>query len=157
MKPVLIAALLGLATTPAFAEGTHGGGHGDAMEVGMPGTAQDATRQIAVSLIETDDGQMLIEPRQLDFKAGETVLFTITNNGDFEHEFVLDTLVRNAEHKALMEQFPEMEHADPNAVRLQPGETGTIAWTFANAGAFEFACLMAGHYEAGMYGPIAVN
>jgi uncharacterized cupredoxin-like copper-binding protein len=157
MKPMMIAAFLALATTPAFAEGTHGGGHGDAMEVGTPGTEQDATRQIAVSLIETDDGEMLIEPRQLDFKAGETVLFAITNNGEFEHEFVMDTFDNNAKHKELMEQFPEMEHADPNALRLQPGESGTISWTFANAGAFEFACLIPGHYESGMHGALTVN
>ena len=33
-----------------------------------------------------------------------------------------------------MEKFPEMEHDDPNAIRLAPGETGEIVWTFANAG-----------------------
>ncbi len=36
---------------------------------------------------------------------------------------------KNAEHKALMEKFPEMEHEDPNAVRLEPGKAGTIIWT----------------------------
>lgn len=168
MKPLITAALLALATTPAFAAGTHGGGHGDAMEVGTPGTEQTGfsgllkswlggTTQVEVSLIETDDGEMLIEPRQLDFKAGEMVLFTITNNGDYEHEFVMDTFENNAKHKELMEQFPEMEHADPNALRLKPGETGTLTWTFANAGDFEFACLIPGHYESGMHGALNVN
>lgn len=156
MNPIITAALLALATTPAFASGTHGGGHG-AMEVGTPAMAEDATTQIAVSLFETDDGDMLIEPGELDFAAGETVLFTITNNGDYEHEFVMDTIENNEKHKELMEQFPEMEHADPNALRLQPGETGTIAWTFANAGTFEFACLIPGHYQSGMHGALSVN
>lgn len=153
---MILTAYILLATTPAFAGGTHGGGHDNAMEVGTPATAQDATTPIAVSLFETDDGEMLIEPRQLDFKAGETVLFTITNNGDYEHEFVLDTIDNNVKHKELMQQFPEMEHADPNALRLQPGESGTIAWTFSNAGTFEFACLIPGHYESGMHGELTV-
>lgn len=157
MKLMKIAALLAMTTTPAFAEGTHGGGHGDPMDIGIPGNDQSGTTQIEVSLFETDDGEMLIEPRQLDFKAGETVLFTITNNGEYEHEFVMDTFDNNAKHKELMEQFPEMEHADPNALRLQPGETGSIAWTFANAGAFEFACLIPGHYQSGMHGALTVN
>jgi uncharacterized cupredoxin-like copper-binding protein len=157
MKPIITAVLLSLATPPGFAAGTHGGGHGDAMEVGTPATAEDATTQIAVSLFETDDGDMLIEPGELDFAAGETVLFTITNNGDYEHEFVMDTIQNNEKHKELMEQFPEMEHADPNALRLQPGETGTFAWTFANAGTFEFACLIPGHYQSGMHGALSVN
>jgi uncharacterized cupredoxin-like copper-binding protein len=56
-----------------------------------------------------------------------------------------------------MEEFPEMEHDDPNAVRLEPGATGEILWTFSNTGTFEYACLILGHYEAGMYGPATVN
>ena len=69
----------------------------------------------------------------------------------------MDTLDNNAKHKALMAKFPEMEHDDPNAIRLQPGEEGTIVWNFANAGSFEFACLIPGHYESGMHGALTVN
>jgi uncharacterized cupredoxin-like copper-binding protein len=55
-----------------------------------------------------------------------------------------------------MEKFPEMEHADPNAIRLAPGARGEIIWTFANAGEFSFACLVPGHYDSGMKGDISV-
>lgn len=157
MKLAFTTILLALTVTPALAGGTHGGGHGDMMEVGMPAKKQAGMTKVKVSLIETEDGEMLFEPRNLDFKAGETVQFTITNNGENEHEFVMDTIAKNAEHKELMAKFPEMEHDDPNAVRLQPGEKGTIVWTFANAGTFEFACLIPGHYEAGMHGALTVN
>ena len=37
----------------------------------------------------------------------------------------------------------------------QPGKTGEIVWTFNRAGDFDFACLIAGHYQAGMVGKIA--
>ncbi|NDW02705.1 plastocyanin/azurin family copper-binding protein, partial [Salipiger sp. PrR002] len=30
-------------------------------------------------------------------------------------------------------------------------------WTFGEPGTFEFACLLPGHYEAGMHGPLTVN
>ena len=119
------------------------------MEIGMT--------KVKVSLTESDDGEMLFEPRELNFKAGETVQFTITNDGEVEHEFVMDTLENNAKHKELMAKFPEMEHDDPNAIRLQPGERGSIVWTFVNADNFEFACLIPGHYEAGMHGALTVN
>ena len=99
----------------------------------------------------------VVRERELSFAAGETVRLVITNKGELEHEFVMDTVEANAEHKELMARFPEMEHDDPNAVRLQPGETGEILWTFTNAGEFEFACLMLGHYEAGMHGPLNVT
>ncbi|MFT6121234.1 MAG: putative cupredoxin-like copper-binding protein [Yoonia sp.] len=157
MKLVLAITLLALTITPAFSGGTHGGGHGEMMDIGMPAKKTVGMTNVKVSLLETDDGEMLFEPRNLTFKAGETVRFTITNDGDAEHEFVMDTLENNAKHKELMARFPEMEHDDPNAVRLQPGEKGTIIWTFANAGTFEFACLIPGHYEAGMYGALTVN
>ena len=90
-------------------------------------------------------------------KAGETVRLAIENIGEQEHEFVMDTVAAVAEHKELMNKFPEMEHDDPNAVRLAPGEKGEIVWTFVNAGSFQFACLIPGHYEAGMHGPLSVN
>jgi uncharacterized cupredoxin-like copper-binding protein len=157
MKLVLATTLLALTISPAFAGGTHGGGHGEMMEVGMPANKTGGMTKVKVSLIETADGEMLFEPRQLDFKAGETVIFTITNDGEADHEFVMDKLENNAKHKELMAKFPEMEHDDPNAIRLQPGENGTIVWTFANAGRFEFACLIPGHYEAGMHGALIVN
>jgi uncharacterized cupredoxin-like copper-binding protein len=34
---------------------------------------------------------------------------------------------------------------------------GTLIWKFAQAGTVEFACLIPGHYEAGMKGSIRVD
>jgi len=36
------------------------------------------------------------------------------------------------------------------------GKTGEIVWTFNRGGEFDFACLIAGHYQAGMVGKISV-
>ncbi|WP_299843691.1 cupredoxin family protein [uncultured Jannaschia sp.] len=149
---ILTTALMALAA-PVFADG----GHGDEMAVGMPGDAAQVDRTVEVSMVETENAEMLFEPSDLSFEKGETVRIVITNTGYLEHEFVLDTSGEITEHKALMEEFPEMEHDDPNAVRLEPGETGEIVWTFANDGAFEYACLIPGHYESGMHGPLVVN
>ncbi|MBQ4825668.1 MULTISPECIES: copper-binding protein [unclassified Leisingera] len=156
MNKILSAAILGaLAAAPAFAAGTHGGGHHDEMEVGKPGEAAHADREIAVTMKETDDGEMIFEPSGFSFTKGETIKFVITNAGELEHEFVLDTAERNVHHKELMAKM-DMEHDDPNSVRLDAGATGEIIWTFSNLGTFEFACLIPGHYESGMHGPVAV-
>jgi len=40
--------------------------------------------------------------------------------------------------------------------RVSPGKTGEIVWTFNRAGTFEFGCLIAGHFAAGMVGTIVV-
>lgn len=159
MKTTLLAtALLFLfGAETVLANGSHEGGHDEKMEVGQPAEPASGIRTIQVKLMETEEGEMVFEPRNLEFQAGETVRLAISNAGQEEHEFVMDTVVAVAEHKKLMEKFPEMEHDDPNAVRLAPGEKDEILWTFTNAGDFQFACLIPGHYEAGMHGELNVN
>ena len=61
------------------------------------------------------------------------------------------------EHAALMQKFPEMEHADGNMLSLSPGKTGEIVWQFTHSGTVDFACLQPGHMEAGMIGKVAVK
>ena len=161
MKLVIAAALMALAPSVAFASGTHAGGHGhgdmhDEMMVGQPGDASEVDRTINIVMRETDDGDMLFEPNSLSIKAGETIRFHVVNKGELEHEFVLDHHEKMMEHKALMEKFPEMEHDDPNAIRLQENRDGDVVWKFTKAGDFEFGCLIPGHYEAGMKGSITV-
>ncbi len=158
MKTLLLSTTLSLALSgAAMAAGTHAGGHShEMMAIGEPAVGE-ATRTIEVTMRETDDGAMVFEPAQLDFSEGETVRIVVTNEGELDHEFVMDSPDKNIEHKALMEKFPEMEHDDPNAVHLEPGATGEILWTFSNQGTFEFACLIPGHYDVGMHGPITVN
>ena len=61
------------------------------------------------------------------------------------------------EHLEQMRKFPDMEHDEPSKVTLAPGKQGEIVWQFTKAGAVNFACLMPGHYEAGMKGQVKVN
>lgn len=137
-----------------LAGGEHTDGH--ALQIGSPAETE-VSRTIEITMKETDEGAMIFEPKVLNFDAGESVKLVIINQGELEHEFVMDTPASIMEHKLLMEEFPEMEHDEPNAVRLQPGETGEILWTFSDKGEFEFACLMLGHYESGMTGTLTVS
>lgn len=152
-----------LSTSLSFATGSHTGSHDEETKVedgkmaaGKPGEASAVTRTVEVKMYETDDGEMLFEPNAFSVKQGEIIRFAITNAGENEHEFVLDTFEKNQEHKAVMAKFPEMEHDDPNSVRLEEGEKGEIIWNFSNSGEFEFACLIPGHYESGMKGALSV-
>jgi uncharacterized cupredoxin-like copper-binding protein len=70
---------------------------------------------------------------------------------------VLGTIKELKEHAALMRKFPEMEHADPNQVSVDPGMTGELVWQFTRDGTFDFACLVPGHFEAGMVGNVRVD
>ena len=152
MKKLLLSTSLVLfASTGAFADVGHA-----KMAVGMPGHTAKVDRSIDVTLLENDEGEMLIESEEMTIKQGETIRFNITNKGELEHEFVLDTLENNAEHKIEMAKM-DMEHDDPNRIRLDPGATGEVVWTFANAGTFEVACLIPGHYESGMHRAVSVG
>ncbi len=155
-------AALSIFATSAIASGTHDGGHAAAgaveeYSIGTKGDKAKAKRNINISLRETDDGEMLIEPKVLMFRKGETVALNFTNVGKTDHEFVMDTEEAVQEHKKVMEKNPDMVHADDNTMRLAPGEKGQIVWTFSKDGNFTFACLIPGHYEAGMHGIIKIS
>ena len=70
---------------------------------------------------------------------------------------MLATEAANRKHAELMKKFPDMEHDDPNAVRLSPFASGAILWKFTKRGAFEYACLIPGHRDAGMHGEVIVK
>jgi uncharacterized cupredoxin-like copper-binding protein len=60
-------------------------------------------------------------------------------------------------HAALMLKHPNMEHDEPWMAHVEPGRSADLIWTFNRAGEFEFACLLPGHYQAGMRGTIRVR
>ncbi len=99
---------------------------------------------------------MRFTPDKLEVKRGETIKFVLRNDGAVMHEFVLGTKKELDEHAALMVRFPTMEHSEPYMAHVAPGKTGEIIWTFNRAGDFDFACLIAGHYSAGMVGKVKV-
>lgn len=156
MKTVTFALLFAALASPVLASGTHSDGHADAMAVGEPGKKAKATQTIRVTMKETDDGQMIFAPNDFKVRQGQTVVFAIKNSGELDHEFVLDQEDKVMEHKAMMEKFPEMEHDDPNAIRLAPGKSGEVVWKFTNDGTFKVACLVPGHYASGMHGSVIV-
>ena len=45
----------------------------------------------------------------------------------------------------------------PTGRHSTPGASTQIIWRFSKPGSFEFACLIPGHYEAGMHGIVTVR
>ena len=156
MKIYTLALALAAIAGPALASGSHAGGHGEKMAVGEPGDKSKVTQTIRVSMKETEDGKMLFQPAVIKVRKDQTVKISIKNAGQSDHEFVLDKEDKILEHKKVMEKFPEMEHADANSLRLTAGQSGEIVWKFTTGGEFKFACLIPGHYEAGMHGDVTV-
>jgi uncharacterized cupredoxin-like copper-binding protein len=138
--------------------GAHGDGRHAAKQVkeqkpwGIAGERSAAKRSIEVGM--GDD--MRFRPARIQARLGETVRFVIRNRGQVMHEFVIGTRPELDAHAAMMLKFPDMEHDEPYMAHVPPGRTAEIVWTFNRAGDFDFACLIAGHYQAGMTGTIQV-
>ncbi|SDY95626.1 cupredoxin domain-containing protein [Citreimonas salinaria] len=156
MKTHILASAVVLASTVAFAAGSGDHSHDESRPVGQPGSLAEVDRTVDIRMNETADG-MVFDPDELVVSEGETIRFDVSNIGDLAHEIVLGTKENNLAHKQEMAEMGQMDHDDPNALHLAPGEDGEIIWTFSNAGSFQFACLIPGHMEAGMHGPITVE
>ncbi|MDO8386831.1 MAG: cupredoxin family protein [Polaromonas sp.] len=158
LPPALVALLLAGAATLSFAHGDDPKTHKPAAvtkeqkDWGIAGDAGSVTRTVNLTM----DDNMRFTPDKLSFKQGETVRFVIRNKGKLLHELVIGTKKELDEHAAMMLKFPAMEHEEPYMAHVSAGKTGTLIWTFNRPGEFDFACLIAGHYQAGMVGKISV-
>jgi uncharacterized cupredoxin-like copper-binding protein len=132
--------------------GHHRGAHA-ATAFGHPGDRAKVSR--TVNLAMSDD--MRFAPSRLVVRRGETVRFVLRNDGKALHEMVLGTEADLRRHAEQMRAAPDMAHAEANMVHVAPGAQRQLVWTFAQPGEFAFACLIPGHYEAGMKGKVVVE
>lgn len=120
---------------------------------GREGNPNRVTRTIRLDMSD----RFRFTPADVTVKQGETIRFVVSNRGRQLHEMVLGTTEELKEHAELMRKFPNMEHADANMAHVKPGAKGEIVWQFTKPGRYEFACLLPGHYEAGMVGKVVVR
>ena len=124
--------------------------HDDTSAFGVAGDPAEADRTIEVEATD----ELAFEPESIEVEAGETVTFVVTNAGKLPHEFVLG----DAEYQEMHEE--EMSSGGghgSSGISIAPGSTAEITWTFTEAGSFEFACHVEGHYPGGMRGTIQVS
>ncbi len=151
---------LAFACTPATVAFAHGeAAHAppatistDEHAFGVQGDPKAATRTVAVTMDDT----MRFTPASIAVRQGETITFVIRNTGKVLHELVIGTTADLLQHAEMMRKHPGMEHDEPFMSHVKPGGTGRLTWRFTKSGDFAFACLVPGHYEAGMKGVIAV-
>ena len=157
---LLAAALAGLSLSSAFAHSSHPhGSHANAparvaeTPYGQPGDPKKVSRTITVEMADT----MRFSPATITVQRGETVRLRAVNNGKVLHELVLGTPEEIRKHWEAMKRQPNMAHDEPHMVHVDPGQRGELVWQFTRAGEFQFACLLPGHFEAGMVGKVVVR
>lgn len=123
----------------------------DGFAFGEPAEPSDADRVIEV---EAND-DLTFGPNEFEVSVGETIQFEITNSGVLPHDFTIGDEQAQEAHEEEMAEGG-MEHSDPNAVVLEPGETETLTWKFTETGTVLIGCHQPGHYAGGMTGTIEV-
>jgi len=108
-------------------------------------TASSGKQPVDVQVTLTE---FKIDSSVTDFTVGTPYHFIVTNKGTVAHDWMIMPQGEQDASKALIKV------ADTD---LQPGKTVTRDFTFTQAGGLEFACHVAGHYEAGMHTSITVK
>lgn len=152
---VAVAALLVSATAQAHGPQAHD--HGSNLEMvetefGRTGDPKKVTRTVDIEMLDT----MRFKPDSITVRQGDTLRLRVRNAGKVLHELVIGTDKELQEHAELMKKHPDMEHDEPYMAHIDPGKRGEIVWQFTRTGDFKFACLIPGHFEAGMVGTIKV-
>ncbi|MGV3742790.1 MAG: cupredoxin domain-containing protein [Burkholderiaceae bacterium] len=119
---------------------------------GKQGDPKKAARTIAIDMNDT----MRFTPSEITVKQGETIRFVVKNKGKLLHEMVIGTMEELKETHEMIKKHPDMEHEEPYMTHVSPGKQETMVWQFTKAGEFYYACLIPGHFEAGMIGRIKV-
>ena len=160
MKGLLVACFAAmLVTGTALAHEQHPGAKAfdyskaEAQPFGIAADPRKAKRTVTVDMSDT----MRFSPAELRIRQGDTVRFVVRNRGKLMHEMVIGTMADLKAHAEMMKKHPGMEHDEPHMAHVAAGRTGEIGWRFTRAGEFHFACLLPGHFEAGMVGRILVE
>ena len=107
------------------------------------------------------DDQMRFTPSNIEVKQGETIRFVVHNAGQTTHEMVLGSDTEIRDHAEFMKQSAnhDMNHDHDTgiAISVPPDEKGELVVQFKEATTLQLACLIPGHYDAGMRGTIQVS
>jgi uncharacterized cupredoxin-like copper-binding protein len=141
----LIATMAGVAA----AESTHT--HKEPSSTGAG--ARAASRTIEVVMHDN----MRFTPSAIEAKPGETLRIVARNAGQIDHELVIGSDRAIREHAEAMKRGGGHKHGGTgNAITVAPGKSGELVVTFREPAVLQMACLIPGHYEAGMRGTVAV-
>jgi uncharacterized cupredoxin-like copper-binding protein len=135
----------------------HGHSHGN--DQGHTDSAAPLAQVVSRSIDVRMDDTMRFAPDTLQVQVGETIRFVVHNAGKVAHELVLGTDADIRAHAEDMKKGTDHSHshAGAAAISVAPGQTGELVVTFPKTGTLQMACLIPGHFEAGMKGQLKVS
>lgn len=120
-------------------------------------TREDVDRIVTISMRDNE-----FEPDRLDARRGETITFRFRNRGDVRHDAFIGNAAAQRDHERdarMADDDGHGGHAEEaaDAITVEPGDTGTLTYTFDESAAILIGCHEPGHYEAGMVVTIGVE
>jgi uncharacterized cupredoxin-like copper-binding protein len=155
MVGAVLALCAGIVAAHDKAHSAKAPGHAKAEETPFGRAADPKKAKRTVRLEMTDE--MRFKPAHVTVKRGEAIRFLPVNRGQVMHEMVLGTMDELKKHAEMMKNHPGMQHDAPHMTHVAPGNEGAIGWEFTTAGEFFYACLIPGHFDAGMIGKLTVT
>jgi uncharacterized cupredoxin-like copper-binding protein len=167
-SPWAIATAVALISGPVMASSAidhaHSHRHGEAAaKYAKPGKI---TRTVNVTMHDA----MRFDPPSIKVKVGETIRFRLKNAGGVPHEMVIGSKDDLHAHAQTMRAGAphgvghgddhgagNTGHDESAGLLLAPRKQGDLVYTFKHKGSVDFACLVPGHFEAGMAGKITIN
>jgi uncharacterized cupredoxin-like copper-binding protein len=105
--------------------------------------------------------EFAFSPDSIDVTSGQPVEITLQNSGAVEHDFSIQEIALAGQPRATGDTHTggHSTGADQPTLHVAAaaGARGTLAFTPATPGQYEFVCTVAGHKEAGMVGVLNVN
>lgn len=93
--------------------------------------------------VHVDLWEFSISADRMTLTAGEEYTFVVSNSGMMVHELVI-------EPAGTIDEPLEKDDEESEIEDIEPGDTAEMTWTFDDAGAYQYACHIPGHYELGM-------
>jgi len=118
------------------------------------GREGDPRKVKRVIKIEMSDA-MRYFPSEITVKRGDTVRFVLKNGGKLPHDMVIGSMDDLKKRAALVKRG-QAKVSGPGAAHVPPGGTARFTWQFTRPGEYYYACLVPGHFDAGMIGTIVV-
>ena len=151
---------------PEWAAGghAHGAEDGHATNQASASTSMQSALVVDRTLQVDMNDTMRFTPDLLQVAAGETLKLVVHNSGKLPHEMVLGSEAALKAHAIEMKQSTGHssghDHSSGNdllALSVKRGETKEWVIRFDQAQTLQMACLIPGHFEAGMKGQVIVQ
>jgi plastocyanin len=121
-------------------------------DFGEPNVPEARDRMVTIRALDA----LAFDPPDLRVGKGETITFEVTNAGSNRHEFVIGDAEFQKQHEQEMSEGDMSMQHEGNTLVLDPGQTGSLTWTFTQSGVVLYGCHEPGHYTGGMVGTIEV-